>query len=303
VIDGTLSFRDGTHFRETLERIKKMSIEDYDKWEEEIGFVSLETNFNKVQQQLCDSKTVKEYNDIIAKNDDIIEVQYDVPTQKNHFRTLNRVLDRAGNLYVENILYNYSDKGEVIIKSGAKELLPVAFAIKKHDESQGIIYFSLTTDNARAACGNYQTTSYTNSAANRKAVVEAVINRYAWVNTTISTPNNNFYFVQCSSTTVGTPYKTNLFNKWVTYSTANNLTSNFGVVAYDFTYSALLTSPNFSHTYTNNWDRIDDGATHLNLNNVPQSSVGGADIYFSYMNVVKYGHQGTNGNFATIQCQ
>ena len=99
-------------------------------------------------------------------------------------------------------------------------------------------------------------------------------------------------------------YKKNfLTGNWRTYSTANNLTSIFGVATFDLNFQPFVTVPNFSHTYTNNWDYIDDGGIHLEKQNVHQSQLSGMDIRFSYMSPVKYGHQGTNGNFVTLICQ
>ena len=303
VIDGTLHFENDIHFYAELERLKKMSADDFRTWESNMGFKSQGSLVEDVQEKLGTVNSKEEYEQIIASNSDIIELKNELPMVKNHFRSLERVLDRNGNVYVNSMLYNYSNGGEIIIKSGDKSLLKNISFDMKTDEDRGILLFPIDKDNSRTACGVSNGGEFTNAAQDRRAVLSAFTNRVFTLNPIPSTTGENLYFVKCFTSIKGTPYKKNIFGNWKTYSTANNLTSIFGVATFDLNFQPFVTVPNFSHTYTNNWDYIDDGGIHLEKQNVPQSQLSGMDIRFSYMSPVKYGHQGTNGNFVTLICQ
>lgn len=303
VIDGMLSFSDQVSFEATLKQLDNMSENDFITWEKSNNFVSRFSVEEGLQAQLSEAKSKSEYERLVSENTDIIQMVDDLPTTQNRFKSLAKILNREGNLYINNALYNFSEKGEIIVKSGEKSLLKRAMNTMTNDPSKGIFCFPVAQQNDRAACGVYQVAESSNSATapDRKVKVEAFFVR---ITTLGGVTNNNIQLhnISVSSKILGTPYKKNIWGNWVTYKTHNHINSTYKVETFDPNFSFKLKNRYFSHLYSNYYDGISDGAEHIYESNVPQGNLGGYDLYFAYVNKIFYNSAGVYTP-AEINCQ
>ena len=255
VIDGVLHFVDHIEFNATIDKLKAMTFEQRLEWNKLNKFFSLAERLEHFNTDLDRAESKDAYQRIISENSDMVSVVDDLPTVKSPFRNLFSVLNKDGIVFIGNNLYSFTEKGEIIIKNGKLENLRDVIINPRNDEAKGYVYFPISHNGERAACGTLQTATFTNATLDRRGKVEAkTLVQYI-------IQSNNAYNITADSHVFAEAWKFNVFGNWVTYKTNNTLHNNYGVKAFN---GLPVNSPNQNFNYTNYASGINYSWRHVN---------------------------------------
>lgn len=138
VSDGILSFDSGTDFFALGEKLTALSNEELVRWENENGFISLQTEVEKAFEILERCETVEEFNEVMSKNADIIkdEDDYIMPVIRSIFHSV--IANRDGYYIVEDVLYKVTSEGVYSCNTKSTELIENAISSGLHEDNQEV---------------------------------------------------------------------------------------------------------------------------------------------------------------------
>jgi hypothetical protein len=141
VSDGILSFDSGADFFALGEKLTALSQEELVRWENENGFISLQTEVETAFEMLERCETVEEFDEVMSKNADIIkdEDDYIMPVIRSGFHSV--IANRQGYYIVEGILYKVTSEGVYLSSIKSPEIIERAIVAGLREDNQDVNFF------------------------------------------------------------------------------------------------------------------------------------------------------------------
>ena len=166
VRDGMLYFEDAEQYFKAISIVGNMTHEELDKWEQELGFVSLRTIVHNAYEELLNAETEDDVYEIIGRNSEYLEIIIDEKGEQH----VESIIDNPNfsSIINHNCLY-LSSENVVKITKNYKLFFPINFLNKiininendiidlKNDDK--ITIHKYTIDETKTGCGQ-STTGY-----------------------------------------------------------------------------------------------------------------------------------------------
>ncbi len=146
VKDGMLYFDNSEQYFKTIAIVTKMSDQELDNWEQQLGFVSLRTMQNKVMDILLDFETEEELFNYVNQNSNLLQIT----TDKNGEKYINEIVHSTIISSISN------EQGVYSTKSKVHKVIGDIIITTNHDNLQELI----TISNKNECNSNFEVESY-----------------------------------------------------------------------------------------------------------------------------------------------
>lgn len=241
--DGMLTFTDYDAYRKAKETLIQTNFESYKAYCQKIGFKSLalleEDFFNALEK--C--KTIEEVKALSAANQDILNLSDEQsPILKNTSYNLLRILNRNSMFKINDALYLFDEKGEIIASDG--DINNMNQAVIDRRSSKNIAVFNASQIMTRTRCGMENNSGWVR-ASDRRGIVYANLFYNAYEADYLT------YSIETDFSCFARAEKRSIFGWWLDYKTDNLLTITEVKIKIPSQYPTTYPIPATYQFYTN----------------------------------------------------
>ena len=156
VNNGVLNFGSVESYYKISSLLGQLSDADRDKWEKELGFVSLRSELNRVQNELTDSEDESAFLQLLNDNSDIVKMEDGTPKPIIEADFYAAIANRNGFFYVEGACHKVFENQIAISRNGSHDALQQAFSggLKSGNSEVEVFDYRFNSNLKSSVCGN-----------------------------------------------------------------------------------------------------------------------------------------------------